>query len=349
MRPGTIVLITVVVAAGCGGSQTTQPPVSASPSVSPAPSMAAANCPQPSALPAGVLASIPLQPGDRPVGIATGFGSVWVESHEGHTLYRLDPASNTVIARIDLGQFSAGDPGIGFGRVWVAHNILDSTTTLVVDPTSNQVVGRVQAATLDFTFGSGSVWMASNYFDSLLRIDPATYQVVASIKITGDQGTAMFGAGFIWLAANSEPGGYSGVITKIDPSTNKVVGTLHTARMPGRYGQGITFAFGAIWVKAYNNDKLLRIDPASGKTTTYTIPQFSPPSQYFEVFIGSDASSLWMRTADCTISQVDPHTGQVVATYPADPNGGGGHQTIGFGSLWLTNFRSDTVWRDKIP
>ena len=40
-------------------------------------------------LPAGVLASIAVQHGDAPGGLAIGFGSIWVESHRGTYLYRI--------------------------------------------------------------------------------------------------------------------------------------------------------------------------------------------------------------------------------------------------------------------
>src|SRR5262245_18739414 len=41
-------------------------------------------------LPKGVLTSISTNPGDAPVAAASGFGSVWIPSHRGTTLYRID-------------------------------------------------------------------------------------------------------------------------------------------------------------------------------------------------------------------------------------------------------------------
>ncbi len=72
------------------------------------------------ALPDGVLASIPLHAGDAPSAIAIGYGSVWVETHRGTTLDRIDPTSNEVSASIDVGQQSCGAPGIGF-RAGLGH------------------------------------------------------------------------------------------------------------------------------------------------------------------------------------------------------------------------------------
>jgi hypothetical protein len=38
-------------------------------------------------------------------------------------------------------------------------------------------------------------------------------------------------------------------------------------------------------------------------------------------------------------------TGRLIRRYPADPRGDGGFPAVGFGSLWVVNFHTDTVWR----
>ena len=39
---------------------------------------------------------------------------------------------------------------------------------------------------------------------------------------------------------------------------------------------------------------------------------------------------------------------KVIGTYPADGLAGGGFITVGMGSLWVANFATDTVWRDRV-
>jgi hypothetical protein len=55
-----------------------------------------------------------------------------------------------------------------------------------------------------------------------------------------------------------------------------------------------------------------------------------------------------MRTSDSRIDRIDTASGRVLATYPADGGGGGGGLAVAFGSLWVDNAGSDSVWREPI-
>jgi glutamine cyclotransferase len=351
-RAAGLVSLLCLAGAACSGAVAPTTPASSPPLSTavngPAPAAVAASCPDKAALPAGVQACIPLQRGDAPVGLAIGPDAVWVESHLGVTVYRIDPASSTLSTRIDVKQNSVLI-GTGLGRVWVGHLFMD-TDSLVIDPATNRVVKAIEGNGPLVAYGS--LWLQSNTFDTLMRVDPKTYRVVASLKVAGSH--VMAGDGFLWVAGTGgatfgRPGVvFDGTIQKIDPKTDRIVATLRTSPLSSTYAPSIEVAFGAIWIKPFDNDQLIRVDAASGVTTTYAVAHFSPPSQYFDVGLYAGSDSLWMRTSDAVVSRIDPQTGQVSATYPADPQGGGGHLAIGFGSLWVTNTGSDTVWRDAI-
>jgi YVTN family beta-propeller protein len=57
--------------------------------------------------------------GERPVDLAAGEGGVWVANAGGHTVTRIDPATNRVTRTIDLHNPPAG-VAVGPGRVWVS-------------------------------------------------------------------------------------------------------------------------------------------------------------------------------------------------------------------------------------
>lgn len=46
--------------------------------------------------------------------------------------------------------------------------------------------------------------------------------------------------------------------------------------------------------------------------------------------------------------RIDPASGGVQAVYPAGSEGGGGDITVAFGSLWVYNAGSDSIWREPI-
>ncbi len=297
-------------------------------------------------LPAGVLASIAVQHGDAPGGLAIGFGSVWVESHRGTYLYRIDPDSDRIVAQIDLGQEACGVPGIGFGRVWVPP-CSDGTRTSVIDPDTNQVVGTYEGGIIETVFVDGSVWTSTptTIDGTFLRIDPTSLQPIATTHVGRWPVVAVEGDGFIWVA-DGDPDPSRGSISKVDPMTGLAVATLSTPD-PGA-GAMLRFAFGALWFKGSDNPRLLRIDPVSGSVTTYMIAGYEGMSQFFDANPVDGLGSLWMRIADATVARIDPATGRVTGTYPADPAGGGGEVAVAFGSLWVANFATDTIWRVRI-
>src|SRR5215467_10693576 len=141
-----------IAATGCSGSART----GGSPSSSPSPDQ----------LPKGVLAVIPVMGG--PLGLGACFGKVTVTTENGIVLYRIDPATNKVVAQIDVGQAMCGTPAFGFGRVWVPDCNFGPHGLVVVDPATNHVVRTLADQVAGSVgIGAGSVWAGP-------RIDPAT-------------------------------------------------------------------------------------------------------------------------------------------------------------------------------
>ena len=79
--------------------------------------------------------SIPLDV--LPFGVASGAGSLWVAHDFGRSIWRIDPRSLRVLARIKLGQRTRG-VAYGRGRVWATTE----TDLVALDPRTNRVVRR---------------------------------------------------------------------------------------------------------------------------------------------------------------------------------------------------------------
>lgn len=351
-RIGSIVLVGLMSVACSGAVPASGAPVSPS-AIAALPSQSApvpTQAPAPSAtpLPDGVLASIPLGVGGLAPSVATtGFGSVWVETHRGTELYRIDPTTDTVIATIDVGQESCGEPEIGFGQVWLGP-CASSTKTIAVDAVTNQVVGSFDAFGGSEAFTSDALWIPDSS-NKLAKIDPTTYKTLATYDVlpAAPISWVVSAGGWIWAgAADGSTGVWEGGLAKVDPATGQVVSRL-TVPNPGLYAT-MTADLGYIWIKGDGDGRLVRIDPKTGASRTFNLSGFAGLSQLYDIWPATGLGSVWVRLTDDAIARVDPETGTVTGTYPADRAGGGGWPTVGFGSLWVPNFGSDSIWRDRV-
>ena len=103
---------------------------------------------------------------------------------------------------------------------------------------------------------------------------------------------------------------------------------------------------GAIWLYGETSPTLVRFDTAASAVTSYQVPGWHLGSDLLGGTPKFALGSIWLRTSDDFISRIDPATGAVTATYPAYI--GGGEVAVAFGSLWVANVNTDTVWRDRI-
>jgi streptogramin lyase len=298
-----------------------------------------------------VLASIPLSygaaSGMAPSAAAIGMGSVWVETHRDTKLFRIDPTTDTVVATIDIGQNACGQPAVGFGRVWLGP-CDGSTKTIAVDVASNQVVGSFDALGGTEFFADDAVWLP-DALGRLAKVDPATYRTLATYDVFpgGFVGWLASAGGFIWAAnEDGETNVWGGEIAKIDQANGRVVSRVPVSN-PGDYAT-MSAGLGYLWIKGAGDGPLFRVNPASGAVTDFLLPGASGLSQMYDMWPAMGLGSVWVRLSDGAVSRVDPETGKVTGTYPADAAGGGGMPAVGFGSLWVPNFATGTMWRDRV-
>ena len=121
--------------------------------------------------------------------LAFGEGSVWTADNLGKTVSRIDPATNKVVAKIDLGQ-QVIDVKVWQGAVWaiaapapiwsVAPAKCDATNSSIVriDPTTNQMVGKLAAACAwGLVPDTDALWVMTGTQDnptgySIIRFEP---------------------------------------------------------------------------------------------------------------------------------------------------------------------------------
>src|SRR5258706_3473523 len=96
---------------------------------------------------------------------------------------------------------------------------------------------------------------------------------------------------------------------------------------------GVTFDGRHVWIAA--GDKLIALDPASGKTLR-SIAVAADAGTAF------DGRHLFQLSAD-RIQKIDPKTGRVLGTIPAPGGGGDSGLTWAEGTLWVGQYRGRKI------
>ena len=155
------------------------------------------------------------------------------------------------------------------------------------------------------TYDGRHVWFAAG--DKLSTLDPASGQVVRSIAVAADAGTAFDGRHLFQLAGDR--------ILKIDPQTGQVVATTPA---PGG-GSGLTWAEGTLWMGQYRDRKIHQVDPETGAILR-TIE-----SNRFVTGVTWIDGELWHGTwegDESELRRVDPRTGEVLERLELPPGVG---------------------------
>jgi YVTN family beta-propeller protein len=336
--------VVAMAASGCGSGRVGEG--SATPTFGPVPASSAPPARVTGSLPKGVLASIPV---DSPMSVGVGLGSVWVGSHRGDWLYRVDPATNKVIATIDIGINSCGPIVTAFGRAWVS-GCDDDPETVAVSAKTNQVVGKFPSYSLPPGFGAGSAWIGNLFDGTLYRLNPKTLAVQAKIRVGQSAFCVVLGGGSVWVGDS-----FNGTVHRIDPATGKVIATI-PAGVAGADGVELMFVAGKLWVYpgfgvppvSDRGNKVWRIDP-HGDTVTQEIlrglSDLSGGLSYGQPVTAM--GSLWLRGTGTKVYRYQGRTLKLLHAYPADPSAVG-WTAIGFGSLWVGNMDTNTLWRDRL-
>lgn len=293
-------------------------------------------------LPEGVLASIPL-PCCGPNFPAAAFGSLWVPSHRGTHITRIDPRRNKVVAAIDVRDECGGPTPVATPELLIV-DCPPPLPDVEIDPRTNEVVGSLPEHVV--AYGFGTTWGVSDDVNALERTNLSTHRVTVVRPM--DVGPIAFTKDEAWVLNVDEAGsGYieSGIV-RIDAETNRALGTIHIPD-PG-YNPNIVSAYGAMWVKGADNAVLVRVDIRTLEVTSHKLPGYAVPTDGGDDSPVAGAGSIWMRLNADWIARVDPHTGKLIGRVPSDGLDTGATIQFAFGSLWIASFDGGFLRRDRI-
>jgi hypothetical protein len=268
-------------------------------------------------------------------------------------------APSPVTAQLRLGRVTAVT--VDGEAVWAAHGCAISR----VDAHTNQVVATMRLPpvrggcwVVGMAVGAGALWVSQSG-ERLLRVDPRSRRVVATLALVGVGTPAVTASGVwancCWSGINTRhPTGW---LVRVDPASNQVVVRVRLPGLPTAVGAGpsgvwVTGAGGPIW----------RVDPASTRVVaTIRVPgglgglpgRQGRAGAVGEVLVGREAV-LVSNPARGEVLHVDPAHNRLVARALA--GGGGGSLVAAGGAIWATSGsvlfalgdQAPQVWLDEL-
>jgi YVTN family beta-propeller protein len=208
-------------------------------------------------------------PGPNAERVVAAAGSVWATDRGGNQVWRIDPASGAVLAKIPVGSTPI-DIVAADGSIWVG-NAADGTVSRI-DPTSNTLTATIHAGAGDpnqveaaqaMAAGGGAVWVGNGIDNKLYKIDTTTNAVTpidigAGTRVDFGAMSLSYGFDSVFVLADTC------TIVRIDPATNTVskrytICDLIKSVAPAT--SAITVAFGSLWFSFPENHVLWRMQP----------------------------------------------------------------------------------------
>jgi DNA-binding beta-propeller fold protein YncE len=200
---------------------------------------------------------------DTITGLAVTPGAVWAA--HGQAISRVDPTSlrpTATVAWRPVGNQQllgiAAAPG-GTAGVWAS---VFGLGVLRIDPARARVVARIPLQTEQPpAVGASGVWVVCCGGDTpgsdgrLLRINPATNRVAATIRLRGQPDTVGAGPSGVWVRSIGGP------IWHIDPATNRVTATVAVPGGLGTARGGVLVGRDGVWVSDPDRLTVWQLDP----------------------------------------------------------------------------------------
>jgi hypothetical protein len=286
--------------------------------------------------PSPVIATI--ETGGFANGMTAGAGSLWVAG--GGEVTRIDPATNSVAARIPVDASGSGPAAVAFGAGAVWAPVAMPGALWVVDPASDKVtaripLGRPLRGTISVSATREAVWVAccgesgANAAASggtLFRIDPGRRRVVAEISLPASPVAVVADHAAVWVATAG------GQILAVGSGRNRVVDRID-AGGPLGFSQTIAMGAGAVWLADPFDEQVVRIDPRTRRVVARI-----PAGAATTLTVTRDA--VWV-VSSLGLVRVDPAEDRVAAVAP-DPALRGARlvATTGSGAVWTADWNS---------
>jgi Streptogramin lyase len=287
--------------------------------------------------------------------IVVGAGAIWLSHPDKGLVSRIDPATNTVVAQIKVGDptFDPNRPVPGSlaivdNQVWasISTTSIGEGELVRIDPATNEVVEHMPMGEIQFPNGSltfqpwamvsdgDSLWVTDFAHSSIGRVDIQTKQVIATIINVDHPALLALDNDTLWVALHRKNS-----LARIDANTN----TLTTAISVPLDGFGpntvcgwcistVAVGGGSIWVDLGFGNGIARIDPTTNQVVAKIDIEGAQSFVYSDGFLWVTVHSENCENGNGYLTRIDPQTNTSIGEIPLDCPGG---IAAGEDSLWI--------------
>ena len=269
--------------------------------------------------------------------MAVSEDAVWVVSHRGGIVSRIDPVTNEVVAVIESPILPSCIPNacVGLGgiatagqHVWFHNKYLESFQR--IDASSNEIVGSKGGAFRGLLGAEGLMWSGTEGGDGAVGMDPASGEVGVTVAEGSGLEPAGFASGSVWFVGDE-----CRELLRVDPASGAIQGTISIDTCIG----DVVDAGGEVWAGTVKG--ILRIDPATNQEVGWI--RILTENDRFSLAVVGD--SVWFRGNVNEIVRIDLVTKQPVERIRLPYGQYQAEIGVADGSLWVANWDEGTVYR----
>jgi streptogramin lyase/class 3 adenylate cyclase len=185
--------------------------------------------------------------------------------------------------------------------------------------------------------GEGSIWVINQSDSTVTRIDPVGDQPVVATKSTFGVPTGVAtGEGATWITTGFGAAGTEGTLDQLDPASNDITPVQNVTAA----AKAVAVGSGSVWVTDGVNDRVLRIDPATGAVVAIQVGE-RPAAIAIE---SGEGGSVWVANAlGQSVTRIDPSDDEPqrfdLASAPT------GIAVDDKGNVWVTSSEANSVTR----
>lgn len=263
--------------------------------------------------------------------------SVWISNGGLNLMQRINPQTNVLEAEVRVNNPCAAF-AIGHGSVWVASCGDKSIVRISLE--NNEILAAIPLKIADeegsISIDGKNVWALSDVGGTLVKIDPATNAVVASIAVKPNSFAVASGFGAVWITnTGATESDKVGSVQRIDPRTLKIVATISVGKQPRFLATGEN----GVWVFNQGDGSVSRIDPKTNSVAATIECQVAGT--------GGDISAgegyVWVRAKKELLLVIDPQSNKVIGKF--GPPAGSGAVRAGEGFVWVSAHDVNKIWK----
>ena len=271
----------------------------------------------------------------QPDWLVVAGGSAWAAG-VGTGVGRLDGKTGKLLGSVAVPGGVCLAMDVGFDAVWVGS--CGQPTMTRINPKTGKVVASIPLKVTDLreessvAAGEGAVWVLSSQSEGkLLKIDPKTNKVAATIAAPPGAAAIRAAFGGLWVTVSSD-----GTLVRLDPKDGSVVATIPVGKVPRFLAVGSD----GVWVMNQLDATVSHVDPKTNQVVA-TIRVGTGRIDGGDIAVGG--GSVWARVSDSLIARIDPTTDTVTERY--GPPNGSGSVAADDDAVWVSAHDVSTVWR----